>query len=319
MNSNMRRAIEDFPNQLRHPLTIISAKKLPRYDHYLVAGMGGSHLGADLLKMWRPELSITIHSDYGLPPKTQNPTSKTLVIASSYSGNTEETIDAYITASKKKLPRAVIAIGEKLLTLAKKDSVPYIQLPNWGIQPRSALGLSVRALLTIIGDKKTSVALAQLADILPMRAIEERGRALADKLQQSTPIVYTSTANRALGYIWKIKFNETSKIPAFCNVIPELNHNEMAGMATTKNFHCLMLTDTADDPRIQKRMKITSQIVKKSDVPVTIIPLLGTNNYEKTFFSLLLADWTSFYTAELSGVEADDIPMISEFKKSMAK
>jgi glucose/mannose-6-phosphate isomerase len=317
----MSDAIKNFHKQFSYKPVIEQTKHLNKFNHYYVIGMGGSHLAADLALIWNPQLPLTIVSDYGLPSRI---TKKNLVIASSYSGNTEETIDGLKIALKKKLPVVVIAVGGKLITLAKKHCLPYIQLPNTGIQPRCALGFSLRALLKILGDEKGLQESSRLAQTLKPDAYEKPGKALAEKLTNKIPIIYSSRQNSAIAYNWKIKLNETGKIPAFYNVLPELNHNEMNGFdaqPATKQlcnkFHFVFLKDKNDHPRVQKRMAILERLYRERGLPVEISELRGKTAFEKMFSSLVLADWTAVYIAKHYKLESEQVPMVEEFKKLM--
>jgi glucose/mannose-6-phosphate isomerase len=315
----MRSAILNFAKQFSFEPKVENAKALGAYDHFIVAGMGGSHLAADLLLMQRPELALKVHADYGLPARMNK---DALVIASSYSGNTEETLDAYASARKRGLAVAAIAVGGKLLELAKKDGVPYVMLPDTGIQPRSALGFSLIALLAIIGDKKSLRAVGALAKTLDPSEYEPAGKELAAKLRGRVPVIYASSRNAALAYNWKIKFNETGKIPAFLNVLPELNHNEMTGFDVTggnrglaKSFHFLFLADDADHPRVQKRMEVLQTLYEDRGLPVERIDITDADPWHGAFASLLLADWTALALADAYGLESEQVPMVEEFKK----
>lgn len=317
----MQNAIQNFHKQFSYE-PVISNRSPLTASHYFLIGMGGSHLAADLALVWNPILPLTIVSDYGLPAGV---TKKDLVIASSYSGNTEETIDGLKIALKKKLPVVVIAVGGKLIELAKKYHLPYVQLPNTGIQPRSALGFSLRALLKIIGDEKGLRESTLLARTLKPADFEKFGKALAKKLRNCIPVIYASRRNFAIAYNWKIKLNETGKIPAFYNVLPELNHNEMNGFdvqSSTKHlcdkFYFIFLKDKNDHPRVQKRFTILEQLYRKRGLPVEAIELKGKNPFEKMFASLILADWISVFIAEHYKLESEQVPMVEEFKKLMA-
>ncbi|MBP9695194.1 MAG: hypothetical protein KBD73_02205, partial [Candidatus Magasanikbacteria bacterium] len=125
----MQDAIKNFAKQFEYE-PILVGKKMKKYKHYIVAGMGGSRLPALILQSIKPELPLTLWNDYGLPFISPSERSTTCLIVSSYSGNTEETIDAINQAMKKKISVAVIAVGGKLIEIAKKQKIPYIQLPN---------------------------------------------------------------------------------------------------------------------------------------------------------------------------------------------
>lgn len=316
----MREAILNFPKQFRFRPKVENGP-LRKYRKFIVAGMGGSHLAADIIKTLRPELDITIHSDYGLP----GPGRGALVIASSYSGNTVETIDAFEKAVSANLPVAAIAVGGKLLELAKKHEVPYIQLPDTGIQPRSALGFSMKAMLKLMKQTELLKETQELAKLLKPKELEQAGQALAQKLKDRVPVIYSSAGNLSVAYNWKIKFNETGKIPAFYNVLPELNHNEMTGFDVkdasrelSSKFYFILLRDDADHPQVQKRMVVLEKLYRDRSLPVEVIEMNGQSPLERIFNSLLLADWTALYTAQGYGLEAEQVPMVEEFKKLIA-
>lgn len=292
------------------------------FKKIIVAGMGGSHLAADLLKSANPTLPLTIHRNYGMPSIPSWERSSTLLIASSYSGNTEETIDAFRDAGSTKVARAAIAIGGTLQSLARKARVPYVQMPNTGIQPRSALGFSIKGLAALMGFSSIEAELSLMAKTLKPLVFEGRGKAFAKTLKGSIPLIYASAQNEAIAYNWKIKLNETGKVPAFYNVVPELNHNEMTGFDSTKKnallsrrFFIIFLSDDNDDPRIQKRMVVLRRLYGAKGLRCAVVPLKGSNRWMKMFSSLVLADWTAYYTALLYGAEPEQVPMVEEFKK----
>ncbi len=322
---NMRDAIKNFAFQFAFKPQIKNAGKLffggKKYSRFIVAGMGGSHLAADLIKTWNPAISLYIHSDYGLPHISKEDFSRTLFIASSYSGNTEETLDAFNCAAKLGLARAVISVGGELLALAQKEGIPYVQLPDTGIQPRSALGLGFKALLKLMGQNTALKKVSVLAKSLQTSVIESQGKELARKISGSVPVIYAAHRNAAIAYNWKIKLNETGKIPAFYNLLPELNHNEMTGFdvqpATAKlsdKFSFIFLEDESDHVRTLKRMRILAGLYRARKLSVIEINLTG-DIFHKVFSTLILGDWTAYHTALRYGVEAEQVPMVEEFKK----
>lgn len=320
----MNEAIKNFPRQFAYVPEIINDDRLVRKDIFIVLGMGGSHLAADLIASYKPTSDIIIHSDYGLD-FPESVLQNALIIASSYSGNTEEVLDGFKVALDKKLPVAAVAVGGRLIEGAQKNQVPYVQLPNTGIQPRSAIGLSLRAILKIMGDDKTLAETDMLATSLKPNDFKTEGRALAGRLKGYIPVIYTSPRKYSVGYNWKIKFNENTKIPAFTNVIPELNHNEMTGFDAvnstrelSKNFYFLFIKDRYDHPQIVRRMDITEKLYRDREFKTESINLSGENHFHKIFSSLLLADWTSYFLGKEYGVEIEQVPMVEEFKKLIA-
>lgn len=318
----MRQAILDFPKQFSFSPAVENASKLAASSHVIVAGMGGSHLAADILKAEDPAVSLAVHSNYGLPAWPKERLKKTLLIASSYSGNTEETIDAYEAAGKLGMPRAAVAIGGRLLEMAERDGVPFIRLPDTGIQPRSALGFSLIGLAKLIGRDDLLAELAQLASTLDATALETRGKELAEALQGHVPVIYASSANGAVAANWKIKMNETGKSPAFYNVFPELNHNEMTGFAKrnadcppSNRFGFVFLSDDEDHPRIRRCIEVTAKLYRDRGFTVLDAEMEGETRFERIFRSLLLADWTALSLSERCGLEPEAVPMVEEFKK----
>ncbi|MBI2033829.1 MAG: bifunctional phosphoglucose/phosphomannose isomerase [Candidatus Liptonbacteria bacterium] len=318
----MYEAIRGFAKQFEFEPRVVNDKNWKKFKKFIVSGMGGSHLAADLLKAWQPTLNLYIHKDYGLPPLTSEDLKNSLIIASSYSGDTEEAISVYDAALKNNLPLAAIASGGKLLDLAKKNGIPYIKLPDIGIEPRVALGFSIKAILKLFDDENGLKEAQDLAVLLRPMDLEKEGQKLASMLKGKVPIIYSSTTNLGLAYNWKIAFNETGKIPAFYNVFPELNHNEMTSFdvapptkALSSFYHFLILKDSSDGSRILKRMEVMERIFRDRKFPVTVIELKGESKLHKIFNSFVLANWSALYTAKEYGVDPEEVPLVEEFKK----
>jgi len=320
----MHREIEAFLQQFSYKPEVELADRLGHFEKFLITGMGGSHLAADLLRVWQPELSLTIHSDYGLP--VGELTSNTLIIASSYSGKTEETLDGFKAAHEQGLPIAAVSIGGKLLELAREWRVSYVQLPDTGIQPRLAIGLQLRALLALMGRPDLLTELISLTDQLKPAMLESKAQALAETLKGQIPVVYASARNFPLAYYWKISLNETAKSPAFANVFPESNHNELSGFdvqpgtrSLVQPFHLIFLTDATDHPQIQKRMMILARLYGERGVPVTVRALTGLSLPHKIFSSVLLAILTAHELAARYQVEPEAVPLNDELKRLVAE
>jgi glucose/mannose-6-phosphate isomerase len=321
----MAQVTRDFPRQFAYVPVVENAARLPRATKFLVCGMGGSAHPTALIKIRRPELDVVIHRSYGLPRLAPADLASRFVLAVSYSGNTEEPIDAYDTARAQGLPVAVVATGGVLLERARRDGVPYVALPDATIEPRSGMGYTVRAELALMGDEEGLRETSALASVLDVAAAEAAGRALAEKLRGAVPVVYASHDNAYLAYVWKIKLNETAKVPAFCHEFPELNHNELNGYdfapanrALSERFHFVFLEDQADHPRILKRMTVTEQLCRARGFGVEVLMLAGETVWERVFSSLLVADWTCITLAQGYGVAPDGQPMVEEFKRLIA-
>lgn len=349
--SNMRQKILDFPKQFRVGLNAAAKVKIknsrlrPSFvplsgasagkqgfggqanlKSVIVCGMGGSALQGDIANMYledkKSDISLHIHSDYGLPYFTDK---NHLIICASYSGNTEETISAFEEARKRNLKIAAVASGGKLVELCKLYKIPIAIIPA-GYQPRMALGFQFAALVKILENcgfllkNKTDSGLISLESALKPAELENQGKKLSKNLKNKIPIIYASRKFKYLARIWKIKFNENSKIPAFYNYFPELNHNELVGF---ENNACpisiIILRDNSDNPRTKKRMELTADILKKRGINVDIIEIVGKNTINKFFSNILVADWASYYLALEYGVDPTPVKLNDEFKKRLAR
>lgn len=298
----------------------VSEKK---FDHIILGGMGGSHLSAGLLKIIKPGIDIYVHRSYGLPPFSDDFLKKSFVIASSYSGNTEETLSFYEEAQKNGLDVGVITSGGKLFDLAQKNGSQYVLLPP-DIQPRDALGYFLKALVLFVNNKLIDVSIETiLSDNQTLFSTDDVSN-MVKNLSGKTPLIYSSLKNLPLAYIWKIKMNETAKTPAFCNVFPELNHNEMEGFdenSAIKNlaesFSCIFLEDESDHPRIIKRMEVMREILQKKNISVSKVNLNSESSWHTIAHAIELAHAVSQTLASEYGVDPDEVNLIEEFKKKI--
>lgn len=322
----MKKSIESFPAQFSFVPRIEEEMHLPRMSRAIVAGMGGSNLAAPLLSITRPNLDLIAHRDYGLPPLPEEDLRDRLIICTSYSGNTEETIDAFHTAQHRHFHTAVITTGGTLLELAKKAHVPHIILPNPpGLQPRLSTGFQMMSIMALLRDREGMKEASGLVHTLRASDTELPARSLAGLLHHKIPLVYASRRNFGIAYNWKVKFNETTKNPAFANMFPEVNHNEMTGfdmVAATrplsKQITVIMLRDENDHPRILARMTATEALYHKRGIDVHTVPLKGVSVWHRITNALLLADWTAYSLALFYGAEPNEVPMVEEFKKRIA-
>ncbi len=317
----MKESLLSVPDQLRWEPHIDNFGPWRQYSHYVVVGMGGSHLAAGLYAMLNPKALIDIHSDYYLPDRPASWWKDTLVIVYSHSGNTEEAISAFEAAHGLDLPTAVITTGGRLLGLAQAMHSPYILVPSDDVQPRMALGYGLRAFTRLIGDEISYMRLGKVADKLLLNDFEDQSIQLGRQLIDRVPVIYSSRKNKYLAYNWKIKWNENVKHPSFYNVFPELNHNEMTGFdvgdeqwPVAEKLVFVFLRDPLDKDRIKVRMDTTAQLYRDRGFVVLEVDLVGEEDWEKVFNALALADWITLYLAEQYDREPEETPMIAEFK-----
>ncbi len=299
--------INQLPRQLAYQPSVIHEDRLQPARRFVLCGMGGSHLAGSILQAVAPSLPLTIHRDYGLPQLAEADLRSSLIILSSYSGNTAEVLSAAAEVARRGLPSLTITQGGELLTWANAHHLPYIQLPPSKLPARLALGWSLLALLSVVDNPEKTLRqlVVEAGRQLNPQASEELGRQLAQTLKAKIPVVYSDAQTWALAYAWKIKLNETGKIPAFYNVLPEANHNELAGFdpqgamgAFLNQFAAVLLLDPRADERLAKRFTLVRKFYEAAGLPVVSLPLTDQPNpWVGIFNSLILADWTSYYLA----------------------
>jgi glucose/mannose-6-phosphate isomerase len=325
----MREIILDFPKQFE--VGFEAGQKIEflkrKFENAIICGMGGSALPGSLLQLFARNLNLKfhnffVHRDYNLPNFANK---NSLIFTISYSGNTEETISAFKEAISKNLKVISISSGGKLKELSQKFKTQFIEIPS-GLPPRMALGYLFSALfsalikLKIVPDFKKEIL--ALKEKLKPEKFEKEGQEIAQFLLYKIPLIYSSSSYRELARIWKINFNENSKVPAFFNYFPELNHNEMTGVGEAKKnyrkiFRAIILKEKSDNPRNKKRMKILAEIFKERGIESKILNLKGKNIFEKVFSSILLSYFSSFYLAKLQNIDPVPVKLVEEFKQKM--
>jgi len=317
----MRKTILDFPKQFKEGIERAKDIRVEgRFENIIICGMGGSALPADLLVIFVNDLKLPfyIHRSYNLPPQADK---ESLIICISFSGNTEETISAFKEAQERKFKAAAITTGGELAQLAKKYNTPLASLPPVKIQPRWAIGYLFGALEKILSNsgviKDSSGEIFKIAENLKPLELEAQGKSLAKKLVGKIPLIYASNKFKSLARIWKIKFNENSKIMAFWNYFPELNHNEMVGYSELENFHVIVLRDSDDHPKILKAMELTANLLKEKGIEVNFVEIEGKSILEKLFNNLILSDWVSYYLAKEYKIDPAPVEIVEEFKKKL--
>ena len=326
----MKESILNFTEQFNFEPEIVNEESLDcNYNNFILGGMGGSSISANLLHIFRPGIKLHIHKDYGLPAFDNEFMSDALFIASSYSGNTEETLDFVESAYSRGYKVAIITSGGKLLEYAKTNNLPYIQIPSTGIQPRMALGFSILSISKFVNKELVPEIQGSLNNI-ELDLIEKQADEIFPQLENKIPTIYSSLLNQPLGYVWKITLNETGKVPAFQNVFPELNHNEMqsfdfSALDTNENqnkfgnFGFIILHDSEDYPQNELRMKTLETLYQEKGFDVISLYLEGNNPFEKVFKSILLACFIALKLAEAREVDPETVPLIEEFKKRISK
>lgn len=324
---NLRQVILDFPKQFKVGFDAAkNTKPKGKFKALAVSGMGGSALPVDILKVYLSEKEVDLkvfqNRGYKLPAEAYE---NALNFFNSYSGGTEETLASLEEALKNKLPSVGFSAGGKLINLCQKNSLPYAVLPA-GIQPRCATGYFFAAMLQvlinagIVEDESEKIVRSAEKIVKNMSELEEQGKKIARRLAEKTPLIYASEKFGKLAMIWKIKLNENAKTPAFWNVFPELNHNEMVGFTLPQaKFHIVNLIDKADHPQNIKRMEITAKLLEGKGIETTFVEIEGSNVFEKIFSTLLIGDWASYHLALKYNQDPTPVQMVEDLKKLLAQ
>lgn len=327
----MDQLIERFPSQLTEALEIGEAAIInahsEKIDKVFVAGMGGSGIGANFVAEFITDeckLPYVIGKSYHIPAWIDK---NTLFVASSYSGNTEETLQALEAAKKKGCKIVCVCSGGKLMAIAKEQNYDYIAVPgNWP-SPRACLGYSLASQLYVIYKlgiiSKTAIdQLKSSIDLIKydQEEIKNKAKKIAEIIQGKIPYIYTSDRMESVALRFRQQINENSKYLACHHVIPEMNHNELVGWKDVMNNIAVIIFRNKDDySRNVTRIDINKEIISKLTNTVIEIYSKGQNLVEKSIYFVHLGDWVSWYLAELRGVDALEVNVIDYLKKELAK
>jgi glucose/mannose-6-phosphate isomerase len=304
-------------------------------SNVVVTGLGGSAIGGDLLRVYcsgRCSVPVVVNRDYMMPEFVGK---DTLVFAVSYSGNTEETLSAYQDARQRGAAIIVLTTGGKLKEMADRDGFTVIPVPG-GISPRSASGFLFIPTLRIMeklgflsGIEDEVKMLVEHLKILyenlrPEVPVDKNSaKQMALKLYNKIPVIWGSSGTtEVVAQRWKGQINENAKAPAYWNVFPELNHNELVGFrfpeTLLKSLHVVILRDDIDHPRVKKRIEITKNVISKAVAGITDVRASGGSPLARTYSLIYSGDYTSLYLACLYGIDPGPVEVIDYLKNQLA-
>lgn len=319
---SMKEQLQFFTQQFDWDAKVINGDSLNTfYTRYVLCGMGGSALGGRLMIAHDPSLPLLIHSTYGLPHMNEVEKASTLFILSSYSGNTEEILEAASVAIAEGLSLCIVTAGGALETLGHEHQIPMMLIPHTDVEPRMAIGYTMLALTTLMRLPELDALIRHAGISVNAEAHRMEGESIARSVENKVPFVYASEQNAGIAYFWKIAFNETSKIPSSYNVMPEICHNELSGFDASgrngeviKNIIPIFLEDDTDHPRVQDRMTLMKMLLTESKIDHASSALSGDSYFHKTFGSILTGVWAAITLADSYGVPDAKTPLIAEFK-----
>lgn len=298
-------------------------------ENIIFCGMGGSAIGGDLLQTYLREdlrIPMVVNRHYTLPRFADE---HSLVIVSSYSGNTEETLSAFREALDCQAQVLGISSGGTVRELLTKEGLPLIQIPG-GMQPRAALGYSFVPMVRMfrqLGFTERDVQ-SEIDETIGVitnlsRKYQEEGTAYqcARKILGTIPIIYTDPELAVIGTRWKTQLAENAEMLAFTNELPEMNHNEIMGWNDGQDIQdklsVIWLTDPHTHPRVQKRVEITGQLVRQYSNNMQYFSTEGTRLMSRFFSLISLGDWVSLYAALLREIDPTAIEQIALLKKRL--
>ncbi len=335
-SSNMAGTVSAFAQHIEDAVRIGSTaplrKNVRSVRSVVVTGLGGSAIGGDLLRCYLADsLSIpfVVNRSYELPAFVNQ---STLVVVSSYSGNTEETIAAHRDALKRKAQVVAVTSGGHTSRIARRAGHSWIELPA-GFHPRAALAYSFFTIL---------MTLIRLGLVRPLRApireaidtiasmsnrlsdpasLDNEALSLASTLHGTVPLIYSPVQLEAVNLRWRTQIEENAKQLAFGNVLPEMNHNEIVGWKQLPNVQhslsAVFLADRETPRRIALRERFTQEILQPRAASLSVVHSLGRSRLARMFSLVHLGDWVSLYLAFLNGEDPSPVAVIDRLKEQL--
>jgi glucose/mannose-6-phosphate isomerase len=333
----MLQKIDDLPDQLEAAWKLGHSLNQPEFKQIkqvLVAGMGGSAIGADLLASYIAPLShvpVTVWRDYGLPAYVQGP--ETLVIASSHSGNTEETLSAFSAALERKAQTMAITTGGQLKEQAADSGSPCWEFEHDG-PPRAAVGYSFGLLLALAvragwipnqdeALQSTLSTLRNQAQSIGAQSpvVNNPAKRMAGQMVGRWPTIVAGGFLAPVARRWRTQIAELAKAVAQFEELPEADHNMVAGVLKPEKLFgatmVVLLRADLDHPRLVKRVKATKRLLMVEGFNTDLIKARGGNRLAQQWSTLHFGDYTAFYLAMAYGVDPTPIDAIEDLKEEL--
>lgn len=326
----MKELVENFIKQLEEAIEIGENANLTSCDkeisNIVITGLGGSGIGGRIVAQLIEEqckVPVVINNTYDIPSFVG---SNSLVIASSFSGNTEETLMALEQAIERKAEIAIITSGGKILDLAKQRGYNHIVLPQ-GDSPRAMLTYSLTQQFYLLANYgiintnfKNEIEQSILLLTESLEKIKQEAKEVAGKLFGKTPVLYSEAKYEGVTIRFRQQLNENSKVLCWHHALPEMNHNELVGWAGGKDEYAVVMFRNEDDfYRTKKRMDITKEVIEKYTDTFIEVHSKGSSRIQRSLYLILFGDWVSVYLSELREVDSKEVNIISHLKGELAK
>jgi glucose/mannose-6-phosphate isomerase len=325
----MKDLVLNFPQQLRQALAIGEQAAFTRpatpIHNVLVTGLGGSGIGGTIaaeVVASSCKVPILVNKDYFLPEFVN---ANTLVVVSSYSGNTEETVEAMEIALRKGAKTVCVTSGGKIADMARQHGLDLVIIPG-GMPPRSCLGYSLTQLfyvlhgMGLISDSFKSELKASISRMENERSeIQNEAMELTEFLYNRIPVIYAADGYNGVATRFRQQINENSKMLCWHHILPEMNHNELVGWAD-QHPECavLMLRNETDYYRTKARMDITLEVISTKTPHTRELWSKGESQLERSMYLIHLTDWVSCYIADKKNIDAVEVNIINHLKGSLA-
>ncbi len=335
----MQSYLYDLPEQFNEMLRLrieLPDRYKKDYRNIVVSGLGGSAIGGDILRSYalgRCRVPVLVNRDYVLPAFVNE---FTLVLAVSYSGNTEETLSAYQQARQCGADIIAVSSGGRLSEMARNDGYLVVEVPG-GMSPRAASGYLFCPLALILEEmdllkgarldlQETWQVLEELRERINPAVAEENNlaRQLARQMKDRIPVIWGTSAHSDIAALrWKAQINENAKAPAYCNAFPELDHNELVGFEAPADLLARLLViimcDPDDHEQVKKRIRITGDIIREKVAAVIEIKTCGSSWLAKLYSLIYTGDYASFYLALEYGINPTPVKVIDYLKAELVR
>jgi len=330
MEKSMKALIEGFSGQLKEAMEIGGAASVTATPsgirNVIITGLGGSGIGGTIISQILDsniKVPVLVNKDYFLPEFAGE---ETLVIVCSYSGNTEETLNAMNIAIDKGCAVKCISSGGKVIELAKQHSMEHIVIPG-GMPPRSCLAYSLTELFFMLhksgligdwfmNDFHKAIQLIESED----EHIRSEAYYLAEKLHKKIPVIYSQSNYEGVSTRFRQQINENAKMLCWHHALPEMNHNELVGWTIPNDKLAVVLfRNETDFDRTQTRMELSKEIISKYTPHIYEVYSKGESMIERSIYLIYFGDWVSWYLSEIRGVDATEVNVIDYLKGELSK